>query len=250
MAFADRGEDDFWKSAFRTTHADALHQAGKNRVAEKLFIEAENMQKERQPEYPWLYSLWGFRFCDLLLSMGKYQEVLARAKKALDIVLGGSRNLNDIALIKLSIGKTLMLQSIDNHSSCFSEAEDYLNQAVDGLREAGAQEFIIKGLLQRSTLLRHQKDFLKSWADLDEAREIAEYGQMRLHLTDYHLEACRNIRDQMADSDYQIIDDGETLSLTKEEMQLKFQEHFKEAERLVQETGYHRRDGELDDLKD
>ena len=33
------------------------------------------------------------------------------------------------------------------------------------------------------------------------------------------------------------------------EMQTRFQEYFKEAERLVKETGYHRRDGELEKLK-
>jgi|GEM_PF-4002438 len=32
-------------------------------------------------------------------------------------------------------------------------------------------------------------------------------------------------------------------------MQAKFQEHFKEAEWLVKETGYHQSDGELEDLK-
>jgi len=32
-------------------------------------------------------------------------------------------------------------------------------------------------------------------------------------------------------------------------MQTKFLEHFKKAERLVKETGYHRRDGELDELR-
>ncbi len=42
---------------------------------------------------------------------------------------------------------------------------------------------------------------------------------------------------------------GETLRLNKEEMQAKFQGHFKEAERLVKGTGYHRRDGEVEDLR-
>jgi hypothetical protein len=31
-------------------------------------------------------------------------------------------------------------------------------------------------------------------------------------------------------------------------MQAKFQEHFKEADRLVKETGYHRRDAEIEEL--
>ncbi len=54
---------------------------------------------------------------------------------------------------------------------------------------------------------------------------------------------------QLVYKDYQMIEDGETLSLIKEEMQARFQEHFKEAERLVKETGYHRRDKKLEELR-
>lgn len=251
--FADRSGDGFEMEGCRTTHADALHQAGKNKAAEKLFIEAENMQKKRQPEYPYLYSLQGFRFCDLLLSVGKYKEVLEQARTTLEFA-GEEYWLLGKALDKLTIGKAYMLKSVDNHSSGFSEAENCLYQAVDGLREAGTQHRLPWGLFARATLSRHQKDFLKSWADLDEAREIAEYGQMKLHLTDYHLEACRNIKAQLALtkeslSVFEIIENGETLRLPKEQMQARFKEHFKEAERLVKETGYHRRDGELEELR-
>ena len=52
----------------RTTHADALHQAGRRAEAEARFREAEEMQAERQPDYPLLYSLQGFQYCDLLLT--------------------------------------------------------------------------------------------------------------------------------------------------------------------------------------
>lgn len=268
VTFADRSGDGFWEMGSRTTHADALHQAGKNKDAEKLFIEAENMQKKSQPEYPWLYSLQGFRFCDLLLSMGKYQEVLERANYA--IKLKTTIPLLDFGLNSLSIGKALMLQAVTPPSriesgtgsrggikeGCFAEAPDYLNQAVDSLRKAGDQSRLPWGLLARTTLSRHQKDLLKSWVDLDEAREIAAYGQMRLHLTDYHLEACRNIRiqltidsEQLANKDYQIIENGETFSLSKEEMETKFRKNLEKAEKLIEETGYHRRDGEIKELR-
>jgi hypothetical protein len=51
----------------RTTHADALHQAGQLAKAEARFREAEEMQAQREPDYPLLYSLQGWRYCDLLL---------------------------------------------------------------------------------------------------------------------------------------------------------------------------------------
>jgi len=72
VAFADRSGDAFWRMGSRTTHADALHQAGRAKEARARFEEAEAMQRERQrdrqPRYPLLYSLQGFRFCDLLLA--------------------------------------------------------------------------------------------------------------------------------------------------------------------------------------
>ena len=44
----------------RTTHADALAQAGRLARAEALFREAEALQKEMQPGLPRLYSLQGY----------------------------------------------------------------------------------------------------------------------------------------------------------------------------------------------
>jgi len=68
VELADRSDDAFQKMATRTTRADALHQAGRQAEALELFRQAEVMQAERQREYPLLYSLPGFRYCDLLLS--------------------------------------------------------------------------------------------------------------------------------------------------------------------------------------
>ena len=63
----------------RTTWADALHQAGEAARAQALFEEAEALQAERQPQYPRLYSLQGYRYCDLLLAQGRAAEVRERA---------------------------------------------------------------------------------------------------------------------------------------------------------------------------
>jgi len=249
VTFADRCGNGCEMESDRATYADGLHQAGKDKAAKKLFTKAENMQKKNQPEYPWLYSLPGFQFCDLLLSRGKYQAVLERARTTIKWV----KYLLSIALDKLSIGKALMLQAVDNNSVGFDEAEDYLNQAVDGLRESGYQYYLPLGIFARATLLRHQKDFLKSWADLDEAREIAEYGQMRLFLTDYHLEAARLIKAQLENGrtkkKFTIIEDGIEKNVSKEEMGMLYKQHVAKAGELIGETGYHRRDRELEELQ-
>ena len=69
--FADRSGDAFWRTATWTNLADALHQARSQSEAESLFHEAEEMQKEDHPEDSFLYSVTGFRYCDLLLNQGK-----------------------------------------------------------------------------------------------------------------------------------------------------------------------------------
>jgi hypothetical protein len=65
--YADSGDGAFERLVTRAIHADALHHAGRRAEADALFEEAEQMQREREPEFPLLYSLQGFRYCDLLL---------------------------------------------------------------------------------------------------------------------------------------------------------------------------------------
>jgi hypothetical protein len=68
VSHADRSGDAFQRMLNRTTHADVLHQSGRRSEAEARFREAEERQAKSQPDYPVLYSLWGFRYCDLLLT--------------------------------------------------------------------------------------------------------------------------------------------------------------------------------------
>ena len=68
VTYADRSGDAFQRLSKRTTHAGALHPAGRRAEAETRFREAERRQAEREPAYPLLYSLPGFRYCDLRLA--------------------------------------------------------------------------------------------------------------------------------------------------------------------------------------
>ncbi|MCP5089610.1 MAG: hypothetical protein GY949_01665, partial [Gammaproteobacteria bacterium] len=68
VELADRSEDLFVRMRNRTTLGDALHAAGELDAAELELRAAEALQVEDQPEYPKLYSLSGYRICDLLLS--------------------------------------------------------------------------------------------------------------------------------------------------------------------------------------
>ena len=65
---ADLSGDAFERIKQRAKLANVLHQAGQLDEGEAAFGEAEAMQKEMQPQYPLLYSLQGYEYCDLLLT--------------------------------------------------------------------------------------------------------------------------------------------------------------------------------------
>jgi tetratricopeptide (TPR) repeat protein len=95
LAFADRSSGASVRMGTRTTHADALHQAGRRDEARRRFEEAEAIQAE-QPSQPRPYSLRGFQFCGLMLSEAEHAawwETLARGEGSSSAAsLGGARS--------------------------------------------------------------------------------------------------------------------------------------------------------------
>ena len=224
VEFADKSREWIEQRDNLTTLADALHQAGRLEEAEDLFRQAEAMQEERQPQFPLLYSLQGYQYCDLLLGRGKASEVLRRAKQTLEWA-NQQGSLLDIALDHLSLGRAHLLQAQREGTEGFTQAATHLNRAVDGLRRAGTQHHIPRGLLARAALHRAQGQFARAQRDLEEALTIATRGGMRLHEADCHLESAR-------------------LHLARGE-KAQARESLSKARAMVEETGYHRRDGEV-----
>ncbi|MCP4156091.1 MAG: hypothetical protein GY757_50695, partial [bacterium] len=197
----------------------------------KLFLEAEEKQKKRQPQFPYLYSVQGFRYCDLLLGKGAFAEAMERAEKTLEWTkkyLG----LLDVALDHLTLGRAWLQQAQQKESAerekvpevpggDFARAGVFLDRAVAGLREAGAQEFLAKGLLARAAYYRHIRRYEKARLDLNESLDIAQSGCMKLFIVDYHLEMGKVERD---------------VGKVKEA-----EEHFRIAGIIMAETGYKKR---------
>jgi hypothetical protein len=85
--YVDRSDDFHMLQETRCTHADALHQAGDKEKAETRFREAEELHAKGQPDYPLLYSVRGFKYCDLLLATPErsaWQRVLESRTSVLD----------------------------------------------------------------------------------------------------------------------------------------------------------------------
>ena len=231
VELADRSGDISKRMSNRTTLADALHQAGRMGEAETAFQEAEKMQKEWQPEHPLLYSLWGFRYIDMLLDQGKYQDVLSQTGQTL--LWGEKEGWYDhlsIALDHNSLGRAHLLQTQQEGTDDFTRAAEHLNQAVDGLRQAGTQDHLPRSLLYRADLYGVQDDFGKARHDLDEAMTIAERGEMGLHKADCHLGYARLY--------LAMGDEG------------KAREHMDKAKEMIQRMGYHRRDKDVQEIEE
>ncbi|MCK4871832.1 MAG: hypothetical protein KAS72_03810 [Phycisphaerales bacterium] len=233
VEYADRSGDAFQKMGMRTTLADALHHGGRIEEAEGLFREAESMQAERQKPYPLLYSVQGFRYCALLLGKGEYSAVIERATQTLEWATQ-HRFLLDIALDHLSLGRAFLAEAcVEDAAELIDKARMHISEAVDGLREARTLHHMPRGLLGRAELCTFTGEHAEARAALDEAMNIAKRdpkGRMRLHITDCHLAYARLALAEGGSG----ADEART--------------HLAEARRLIEETGYHRRDGELDEL--
>jgi tetratricopeptide (TPR) repeat protein len=227
VTYADRSGDAFQRLSKRATHADALHQVGRRAEAEARFREAEQMQAEDQPQYPLLYSLRGFQYCDLLLAEAEREAGKAQGEVKQEALLAQCRavseraaqiqkrrtglstySLLDIALDHLTLGRAALYAAILESRSRREEsappppasqpglasAATEIDRAVSGLRRAGTQDHLPRGLLTRAwlrSLAGPATGHDSARSDLDEAWEIAERGSMPLFLADIHLYRAR-----------------------------------------------------------
>jgi len=196
VKYADKSDEWSQKIINRTALANALHQSGQMEEALRWFEEAETMQRERRPEYRFLYSLRGYQYCDLLLGLGKWENVLGRAKEGLKNK-DTFYSLLDIALDQLSVGRAHAYIAADSPTKEHSAgADQYLHLAVEGFRKAGTTYMLPLGLLARAAWHRQCGRYAEAHTDLGEVLDIAESGHMGLYLADYHLEMARLARAQ------------------------------------------------------
>ena len=223
---ADRSGNAYRQSLMRTCLGTALHHTGHLSEAQAAFQEAE--EKMLQQWHVLLFAVAGFQYSELLMDQGRYQEVLHRAERTLKWAQQ-VKGIIDIAVEHLSLGRAHLLQTRQEGRGDFDQAVAHLGQAVDGLRQAGAQEFIVRGLLAQAELQRVMGDLDRARDDLEEALSITTRGGMRLHEADCHLEYAR-------------------LHLACGEKE-KAQDSLARAKEMIEEMGYHRRDGEVAELE-
>lgn len=248
VAFAAQSGDEFMRMLNRTKVGDAQHQAGNLPKAQSAFQEAEEMQKKFQPNFPLLYSLPGYQYCDLLLSQDNAAEVEYRANQALEYYKKFyNMGLLDFALTYLSLGRAQFLQSQhDPQLPITNQPITFLNRAVDGLRQSGRSDMLPLGLLARAEYFRAIGDFVRAQRDLDEAFSIATRGEMRLYLADCHLGYARLALARGTDERRGDERKGEAMLRPYGD---DARAHLSTAKAMIEEMGYHRRDKEVEELE-
>jgi len=109
-------------------------------------------------------------------------------------------------------------------------AATHFHAALDRLRLSGDIIYVCYGLLARAAFFREVEEYAKSRHDLDEVMRVATFRGMRLHECDAHLEYAR-LEIKQGQPDVARV-------------------HVTSAAKLVEDCGYHRRDGEVADLKE
>uniref|UniRef100_UPI003D0B5BB8 NACHT domain-containing protein n=1 Tax=Haliangium sp. TaxID=2663208 RepID=UPI003D0B5BB8 len=173
-------------------------------------------------------------------------EILDRSSQALEQSERDgsllSTALDRLAMGRAYLGLWLMARVSQSHRSDtpaegapeaavahLTQARVHLDDAMIGLREAGRDDYVPGGLLVRAGLRRLCGEYAAARTDLAEVMSLAEHGPMPLHACDAHLEHARL---SLA------LGDPEAARL-----------HLDRAAEIVAETGYHRRDRELAELR-
>ena len=223
--YAQQSEDLFEQVKSYVYLAAVLHCVGKLEESKQNFEQAEQLQKEYNSNMPQLYSTWGFQYFALLLDQAtntnEIEMVLKRGEYSLK--LKTTTPLLDLSLNSLTLARAYF--KLDE----LKKAEEYFNQAVDGIRKAGKTEFMPIFLLDRANLLIKINELEEAKRDLEEAKQLISRSGMKLYEVDYHLAMCR------------------FFYLTKEKR--SFDKHLSAAKTLIKSTGYHLRDKSVLELE-
>jgi hypothetical protein len=214
VTFAEQSRDEFQRMGKRTTHADALHQAGRRDEAAALFREAEEMQgtrcfirsQRRHCEWP-NKTTSGFLVSPSTTSLSAAPRSTRRFWKA-------------------KHPGNLILAASPSSTPWTAFSPRWITRSPSS------------GLLTRAWLRFLMGAHIGSesaQSDLNEAFEIAERGPMRLHLADIYLHRARLFglsKDRPATYPWESPDDD-----------------LKQAEKLIENRGYGRRKEELEDAE-
>ena len=118
--------------------------------------------------------LRGFSYCDLLLTIGQYDDVRVRASRALEIAEVDKRPL-DAVLDHLSLGRAEAM-AVEKGAGCPKIAQDHFDSAIELGRSVGQHGHLPRVRLARAAFLRQQGEYESAHVDWAVARCVSERG--------------------------------------------------------------------------
>jgi tetratricopeptide (TPR) repeat protein len=170
-----------------TILAECWIAAGCLSDAKNAFAAAERYQSGWQHKRPILYSLPGYRYCEMLIQEGNYREALARADKT---ITQGGKNYSFISngSDHLTIARAKLGLALQNAAP--KEITEF-DTAIDLLHSSGVVEAIGPAYLARAAFRRYMGDWAGAHRDLDEVDDLVQLGKMKLLKCDALIECAR-----------------------------------------------------------
>jgi tetratricopeptide (TPR) repeat protein len=178
--------DNFGRYSKLTTLGDVLHYTGSFAEALEAFKRAQALKLENRPDEPFLESIWGYRYCDLLLSMGEFEVVRHRALSQLE---GSKANeiSYDVALAQLALGRAC--SGLGDSELAIRSLDD----SVERLRSLGNQAMLAKALLARCRHWRLSNRLREAARDLRDCRKTCQFGGISLLLSNCDLSKHKSV---------------------------------------------------------
>ena len=236
IGYSDRSKTVLERMSTRAIAADALFQAGNREEARILFENAETVQREGSSQGKQLHSIWGFRFCELILAPAERaawrQQIFAGTnlvspslnpeghasadrtfeeapnsiyalleqaeRRAMETLNWQSTQsmLLSEALDQLTLARVVLYRGSLSANKLDLGANPNLTVTLENLRKAGEIEFVAKALLAAAHWHAIAGDSSTAHQHLNEAQQIAERGPMPLNLADVHLHRARLFHDR------------------------------------------------------
>jgi tetratricopeptide (TPR) repeat protein len=203
--------------------APTFYFNGDFKQAKQWFEKTELLWQKNLQDIPWFSGVVGAQYCSYLLDTvvksADLEQILARGKYALEIAVDDNQPL-DIARARLTLAQIYQAQMQSKIAKAEFDLAVQINQKENFIFELPIS------YLYRADFYLTQNQLDPALADLNSAYEIIELRDMKLYVVDYLLIHGR----------YCLVTEDFDTAL----------DHYIEAKQLIQETGYHLRDAELD----
>jgi tetratricopeptide (TPR) repeat protein len=219
FGYACTADDLVQRMTKKATEGAVLQQMGKRDEASACFAESLGIGANMVSAKDLGLSMFSYRLCDFLLDENRFAEVVANADEALAIFNLEGR-LVAAGLAQLSLGRAHLALG-----TFIETPAGLLDDAVKNVRNSNRQDYLAGVLVARADLHRRSAKPSEARRDLDEALSSATRGGFRLHEVDARL--------------------GLGRLLLAEANPISARDQLALARKIIDRTGYHRRDAEL-----